>query len=287
MKKRKAKTPPVIAGIEYLGLPGISLDCEAAVVSIISSGRTLANARILTAGTTHAILLTDATGDHIGIKSGFASGYGGTGPHCFSFTLQLLDAHGCELSEVNVRQNTIERLDSSALTAVDLKRILASRPVTPNRIFSDYILDYDHELARYNRLWDEVNATVPFALIDDRIFDLALSFKDRPDATLLAGYKRLEDLVRRRAKLKGHGQRLFSDAFHAQDAPLHWKGIDDAERIGRTQLFTGTYAAHRNPRAHKNKSQTFKSQLSEFLVLNHLYKLEREALGPRKKRKVK
>lgn len=287
VKKRKPKASADIAGIEYLGQPGISLDCQAAVVRMISSGRVITNARVITAGTTHALLLTDTTGDHIGIKSGFASGYGGTGPHCFSFTLQLLDAHGCELVEVGVRQSVIERLDNSALSTTDLKRILAARPIMPNRIFNDYILNHDHDLARQCKLWDEVAATMPFALIDNRIFDLALTFRDRPDATLLAGYKRLEDKVRERTKLKGHGQRLFSDAFLASDAPLHWKGIDDAERIGRSQLFTGTYAAHRNPRAHRHRSQSFKSQLSEFLLLNHLFRLEREALGPRKKRKAK
>lgn len=141
--------------------------------------------------------------------------------------------------------------------------------------------------AHAGSIWAEINGTVPFALIEPAIFDLALKFQAQPDAMLLAGYKRLEDRVRERTKLKSHGGRLFSDAFLSGNAPLYWKNIDDAERIGRGNLFTGAFAAHRNPRAHKYKRQSYKDVLSEFLLMNHLYKLEREAIGPRRKRKPK
>ncbi len=234
----------------------------------------------------HCLLLTDDTGDHIAIKSGFASGYGGTGPRCFSCVLQLLETHGCELSESECRKARFDRIDRSALTGADLKAILNARPILPSRLY-DYIREHHYKAAHAGKLWDEIKGTVPFAMIDARLFELALSFSNDPDQALLAGYRTLEERVRERTKLKDHGQKLFSKAFQDQDAPLYWKGIDEGERAGRINLFTGTYMAHRNPRAHRHASEPFKSLLSEFLLLNHLFRLEREARGPRRKRKSK
>jgi hypothetical protein len=275
-----------LAGIEYYGVAGSSLDCQEAIVGLISSGRRLLRARVLTFGSTHCLFLMDEAGDYIAIKSGFASGYSGTGPRCFSFVLQLLATHGCELSEGRCSRQLIERLDQSALTIKDIKSILETRPIRPTRLY-DYIHDSDHDAARSGALWDNVNVTMPFALIDHRLFDRALAFASRPDHVLISGYRSLEDRVRKRARLKDHGQKLFAKAFQDRDAPLYWKGIDDAERIGRAQLFTGAYMAHRNPRAHSNRSGSAKAYLSEFLILNHLFLLEQDALGPRKKRKTK
>jgi hypothetical protein len=51
------------------------------------------------------------------------------------------------------------------------------------------------------------------------------------------------------------------------------------ERTGRANLFVGAYLAYRNPRAHHEKKPDKREQLSEFLLLNHLYKLQREAAG--------
>lgn len=275
-----------LAGIEYLGVAGSSIDCEAAVVSLISSGRAPVRARILSSGNTHCLFLTDQTGDHIAIKSGFTSGYGGTGPTCFSQTLQLLESHGCELSESNCRIAVIERLDQSALDSTDVKTILNTRPISPSRLY-DYILERHFKEARKGSLWEEISATMPFAIVDCRLFDLALTFRDHPDEILIAGYKKLEDRIRERTKLREHGQKLFVRAFQDAGAPLYWKGIDEGEKIGRANLFTGTFMAHRNPRAHRHSTQPIKSLLSEFLLLNHLFRLEHEALGPRRKKKTK
>jgi hypothetical protein len=283
MKRRAASG---LAAIEYGGVAGSSLNCEEAAIGLIGSGRVPVRARILTFKTTHCILLTDDTGDHIAIKSGFASGYGGTGPNCFSLVLQILDSHGCELSEVQCRSAVIERLDDSALTRDDLKQILKAPAITPTRLY-DYILEHHFKAAQDGTLWNYVDASIPFALIDSRLFDLALTFSKQPDEALIAGYRKLEDRVRERTKLRDHGQKLFSKAFQDDTAPLYWKGIDDGERAGRINLFTGTYMAHRNPRAHRHSSQPLKTQLSEFLLLNHLFRLEREARGPRKKKKGK
>lgn len=70
---------------------------------------------------------------------------------------------------------------------------------------------------------------------------------------------------------------MFSKAFSGSDGPLTWNDADDGARTGRMNLFTGTYGAHRNPRAHRELGGGPGELLAEFLLLNHLYWLERDA----------
>jgi hypothetical protein len=118
---------------------------------------------------------------------------------------------------------------------------------------------------------------IPFAIIDARIIDLAISFWKDPDDKLLKGYRRLEDAIRKRTSLDEHGTKLFSQTFAGNNPKLTWDHIDDGERAGRANLFTGAYMAHRNPRAHRELESDRDGQLAEFLLLNHLFRLEKEA----------
>ena len=56
-----------------------------------------------------------------------------------------------------------------------------------------------------------------------------------------------------------------------------WTGMNSGEKAGRGNLFSGAYGAHRNPRAHRELKSEHAEQLREFLLLNHLYHLEKEA----------
>jgi hypothetical protein len=265
------------AMIEYAGVPGASQECQDAVVRLIQFGDRITRARILTCGRDHCFMLTVNVGDLVAVKSGFASGYGGEGPRRFSYVLQVLDSHGVEIEEYDVTEDLLERVDKSALTIADLERLDISRPRRPTR-WHDYVSVDHEEKAMQGTLWrDEFPTLVPFAIIDSRIIDLALSFWDAPGDKLLTGYRRLEDLVRERTGLAQHGSKLFSQAF-APNGSLTWKQMDDGERVGRMNLFVGTYMAHRNPRAHREISVDSEQLLAEFLLLNHLYRLERDAV---------
>jgi hypothetical protein len=118
---------------------------------------------------------------------------------------------------------------------------------------------------------------IPLALVDERLTDLAISFWENPDVNLMTGYRRLEDLIRRRTQLDEHGAKLFSQAFVGAKAKLAWPGLDPSEQVGRANLFVGTFMAFRNPRAHRELSHRECDALQEFLLLNLLYKLERES----------
>lgn len=126
-------------------------------------------------------------------------------------------------------------------------------------------------------VWQNFPAVIPFAIIDTRIVDLAMNFFERPDENLLTAYRRLEDIVRKRAGSREHGSRLFNEVFLSRATKLGWNELEPGEQDGRASLFTAAYKAHRNPRAHRELGQQSGSQLSEFLLLNHLYLLERQA----------
>jgi Protein of unknown function (Hypoth_ymh) len=279
-KRKSTETRPIDnpAGIEYVGIAGISKDCQDAVLQLIQFGTRITEVRILSAKSRHCLLLTRDGGDEVAVKSGFATGYGGEGPRRFSYVLQILDSHGAEIIEHDVPRSLLEKIDDSALTKSDFKKIKKTRHVRPSR-WHDYVSERDFERAREGTLWrEEFPAVIPFALIDARIMDLARDFWNSPDNSLLVGYRRLEDIVRERTATKNHGTKLFSQAFNPGDGALTWEQADDGERAGRMQLFTGTYGAHRNLRAHKEVKTHSEELLGEFLLLNHLYCLERDAI---------
>jgi hypothetical protein len=268
---------PVPAGIEYVGLSGVSKECQDAVLRMLQYGDKINRAQILSSSNEHCLLLAVNAGDIVAVKSGFASGYGGEAPHAFSYVLQVLDAYGVEIEEYNVSPEVIERLDTSSLTKADLDAIDAAKPVRP-RCWYDYILERSSEKYRNGRLWENFPLVIPFAIIDARIIDLAISFWEGPDDRLLTGYRRLEDIVRKRTAIDEHGTKLFAQAFDPNTGKLTWKDAGEGERGGRMQLFKGAYLAYRNRRAHRESNDRAEKLLTEFLLLNHLYLLEKESI---------
>jgi hypothetical protein len=271
-------TPEMLAAIEYVGLPGISKECQDAVLRLLQYGDRITHVKILSSSNDHCLLLTVNVGDVVAVKSGFASGYLGEGSHTFSYVLTVLEAHGAEIDEFKVRPEVIERIDNSSLTKNDLETIEAARPVRPRR-WQDYIFERDWERKTDGTLWREFPAVVPFAIIDGRLVDLALSFWEEPDHRLVTAYRRLEDIIRERTGLHEHGTKLFSQAFFGPAAKLDWKDGDSGEQAGKASLFTATYQAYRNRRAHREtESDAAVVFLAEFLLLNHLYLLEKESI---------
>ena len=265
-----------LAGIEYCGIAGISKDCKRAVMRLLQYGDKITRVRILSSPMYHCLLLNCYTDDLVAIKSGFASGYVGEGPRTFSYILQLLDAHNIPIEEYEVPSDVIERVNESALTVSDIENLDAACPVQPTR-WHDYILKGHEESKRKGTLWEEFPALVPFAIIDSRIIDLAILFREDPAESLSTGYQRLEDIVRGRTGIDAYGARLFYKAFNGPAAKLGWKGLDEGGQASRALLFIGAFAAYQNPWTHLEAESGINHQLANFLLLNHLYCLEQSA----------
>lgn len=263
------------AGIEYHGIPGVTRECIEAVVRLIHFGNRIEKARILTCQHDHCFLLSVDLGDYIAIKSGFASGYLGEGSRGFSTVLQILKRHGVEIEEYEVSEKIIQDIDSSSLLSEDLEKLESARPVRPSRWY-DYLFNEDESTERLNeRLRDEFPITVPLAIVDVRLVDLALALVEQTDHVIFTAFKRLEDTVRKRTGLSGEkGQKLFSQAFQVEDSILFWEGIEPSEQIGRANLFIGAFLAFRNRRAHQETDTDISAATREFLLLNELFLLE-------------
>jgi len=160
---------------------------------------------------------------------------------------------------------------------LDLKKLENSHPVPPSQFLSDYLIHDDMDLRQDDRIWINFPHVIPFSIVDHRIVDLAKSFWQSTDEKLLTGYRRLEDIVRMRIGVDEYGSRLLGIAFSGEKSKLKWGGIIKGEQNGRAGLFTSAYQAFRNPRAHKEMIYSDQEALSEFLLLNHLYRLESES----------
>jgi hypothetical protein len=222
----------------------------------------------------------NAGDDRVAIKSGFTSGYGGQGPRTFSRVLQLLDSHGAEIQELVVSLEFIERIDRSALTFADLASVYGEGARRHAR-WRDYV-DEDHwEAAKKGTLWsEEFPPLLPFALIDARIVDLALTFGNNPGANIITGFCRLEDIFRSRTGSEDHSAKLFDVAFAGGlESKLYWENVGAGEQGARLSLFKGVYMTYRNPRAHREMQSEAHELYSEFMMLNQLFLLESTAVA--------
>lgn len=266
-----------LAGIQYWGEEGITQECLDAIIRLIQYDDQIKKVRILTSPKKYCLLVTINHGDLIAIKSGFATGYNGEGPRKFSYALALLNAHRAEIDEYEVENSLLNRLDASALTKSDIKQINSTKPVRPQR-FYEYIYEQHFGDPKDDSFWKSFRPVVPFAIIDNRIMDLAISFWENPDYNLMSGYKRLEDIFHKRTDLKNYyGGELFFQSFAGETPKLCWKDLDHNKKLARAYLFKNAYSAHRNSRMHSEKETRKHEDLSEFLLLNHLYRLEKEA----------
>jgi hypothetical protein len=268
--------------VQYVGQAGLSTPCRDAVLNLIQNGARVAFVKILTANQTHALLLwldnhTPKDDNLVAVKTGFSSGYPGEGPKTLSYVLELLETHGATIDECNVSAGILNRIDNCTLRKTDLADMRRSNRASPNT-WRDYVSSRDVERGRNGTLWTRTRPVIPFTLVDPRLFDLAIGFLEDPDARLVTGYRRLEDAIRSRIGSKGFGKHLFNEAFEPKKGKLLWKDTTEPEALGRLSVFTGVYAAFRNPRAHRNLQESGAKAVSEFLLLNQLFRFEREAV---------
>lgn len=268
-----------LAGIEYAGQPGITKPCQDAVLRLLQFGDEIKKIRILSCNGEHGLLITISPDDLVAVKAGFGSGYKGEGSRRFSYIFSLLSAFNLDTKteEYEVKKDVMQRLENSALTVEDLIEIQNTRPIRPVRFYNDYLWE-EHYKKGEDEPWQEFPPVIPFAIVDSRIRDLATSFWEDPDKKLMDGYRRLEDTLRNQTGVKDDGSKLFTKIFLAKEPLLTWNDIKEGERVGRANLFVGAYQAYRNPRAHHEKEHDANEQLSEFLLLNHLFKLQKEAI---------
>ncbi len=263
--------------IDYLGEAGITETCLHSMYNLIQTHSDLNTALLLTNDQSHAFLLKDLTENYYIIRSGFTSGYSGEGPKGLAKALTILNKHQIDTEEILVTSKLMSKLNNASLSDQEIDFIFREKIVRPIRLH-DYIYPFENEVNQASNLKRYYPLELPYSIIDNRIFDLALLFKQDPDSALTKAYKRLEDIVRTRTGINEHSTKLFAHVFQGENALLTWDVPDNAEIKGRVNLFTGAYMAFRNARAHREKDENLIHQYREFLLINELYLLEQETI---------
>ncbi|HEO1839404.1 TPA: TIGR02391 family protein [Acinetobacter baumannii] len=263
--------------VEYWGNQGITQTCLMSLCNLIQTHSDLTYTLLLTNEQTHAFIIKDENESFYVIRSGFTSGYMGEGPRGLATALTLLKRHEIETEEILVSSKILRKANNSTLNDSEIELLFKQEIIRPIRLH-DYIYPFTKEVSETHKSKRYYPLELPYSILDDRIFDLALLFKHDPDSALLKAYKRLEDIIRDRTKLTEHSYKLFSQAFQGDNALLTWKVPDIGEIKGRANLFTGTFMAFRNARAHRESTENYAQMFREFLLVNELYLLETEAI---------
>jgi hypothetical protein len=58
----------------------------------------------------------------------------------------------------------------------------------------------------------------------------------------------------------------------------YWENLDSGESKGRVSLFTSVFMVYRNNRAHQEPKHNLDNDIREFLLINQLFILEKEAV---------
>lgn len=282
----KKKFQNNLAEIQYWGLSGVTKQCLESIVRSIHYGDIIHEAKLISCRESdcayHGFILNINDDEIVGIKSGFSSGYLGTGSKGLAKALQLLMFHGTDIKEYEVTKDFIDRLDKSCLLTSDLEFLNDANYIRPDR-YADYIFDVGDSaslsLGDKVDLLNEFPLSIPFSLIDPRIIDLAINFFDNPDAKILTAFRRLEEIVKTRTNITDKfGSKLFLAAFQGDESPLYWKDEEKSEQAAKANLFSAIYGSYRNPRAHREVYSDNDGYLREFLLVNELFILEKAAI---------
>lgn len=277
------------SGIEYLGGDGLTDECLEALAGLLQLEEKVTNCRLLSFNGGHSFLLSVGMSRQIAIKSGFSSGYRGSGPAGLASALLMLERHHVEVEEVNVSSVIMSRIESSSLLRADIEEIESASSRRPR--WREYV--HETPWSRHGDWYQSRQYTqdypleIPLRIVHQRLHDLAVVFFNDPDSALSKGFRRLETQIRKKSSVEGEGVRLISKAFHGETPVLVWKDTEEfGEQKGRAQLFTGAFMALRNPLSHcegHGASMSAESALSQFMVLSYLFELEDMALTPAQK----
>ena len=272
-----------LAGIQYVGENGVTQKCKIAVINLLHAGEKIYDVKILTVeghhSNFHALLLTLKFNNQVLVKGGFASGYNGEGPRGYTFILNLLIQYTVNINEYIVSESIFDRISSSALTIKDLEHINSTERVRPAKWYNFVPLSNENK----SNVFSEFPLSIPMALLDTRLIELALEFKTNSDNAIMKGYRKIEDIVRERTELYNESStKLFAKAFQGDDSILYWENLDSGESKGRASLFTSVFMAYRNNRAHQEPKHNLRNDIREFMLLNQLFILENEAVVRKK-----
>ena len=249
--------------IQYHGDLNTTQSCIDAVARLSQVGSKLDQALILTCESRHAFLITLDGYQKIVIQPGFTSGYLGESPKGLASAIKLLSQHLWELDEVNVSKKIFSRIEQCKLTSADLDHIEALPYIRP-RSLGDYV--YNFEIDSDIKVQDLYPETIPWALIDQRIFDLALRVDSGDSSAIITGFNRFEMLLKERSSLKYKIREAANSVFS--------NGRPKDQASAEEKFITSVYTLFRNPRAHEESDFSRADDIRCLSLINEMFLIE-------------
>jgi hypothetical protein len=263
--------------LEYVGHDGYSQPCVNAVIRLLLAGERFEEAIVVTHDQhEHALILYSSGDPRYAVRWGFTSN-SGEGSAAFKKVASVLSAFGARLEESEADDRLWRRFTDGRLTHEDLHRLRRCDGAKHGLRFLGILRSGLPDAATL----DQFPLSMSWSIVDARIADLALALYQDPLSALREGYARLEATIRRRARVTFHGKELIAAAFRGRASALHWAGLTQTEADARAELFLAAFKAYRNPLAHGASRTSGKKgqELSEFMLLNRLFRLEGESVS--------
>jgi hypothetical protein len=255
-----------LAGIQYLGVSGVSKDCYDAFVIVLQSYH-VSQMIVLTTKeahtSNHALLMHSSIGD-ICIKDGFASGYVGEGPYWFDKVIKLALIAQIDIDEAQISGNVLKRVKESCLICDDIDYISLTKRGCR---LGDYILSYE---SNYSLDSTTITSTrLPLCNINQALLPLAFTFNVDPVSAIMKANTLLED------KLREHVDTNRKEEVGSKLAAEFCKdgSCDDTlTKGGAYMLFQAYFKLYRNAIMHRNVQEN-NDMIFEFLYVNKLFNL--------------
>lgn len=169
--------------IQYLGNDGITQYCLTAITDLLQTHSDFDAVILLSYEKQHAFIIKDHFEVFYAIRSGFTSGYSGEGPRGLATVLHGLEKHQMRVEEILVPQKIIQRLNQARLSDQDIDDIFSKPVIRPMRL-ADYTYPFRNQLGNLENIKQYYPLELPYAILDERLFDLALLFKSDPDSSI-------------------------------------------------------------------------------------------------------
>lgn len=266
--------------IQYLGTP-YTQDCIEAIALVIQIEDQLERALVLTYEHSHCFLIKGYRNIYL-IRFGFRSDYISEGYKGFVKALNLLQRHEVEIKELIITPKEFEIINKNSLSDSNIDCFLNNPRSRTNTIY-EYISNLNFMLKEPLRIDGYYPNELPLNLIDERVLDLALKFRDDADASIMKAYTRLEDIIRKKINSHKFSASLIEDAFCSdlkknRLSPFKWDSENEESSTAIGRLFVNTFKAYRNQRAHSEVNKSTSQLQREFLLINELYLLESETI---------
>lgn len=250
------------AEVQYMGIQGDVKTCVLAVDTVVNSENPPRKASIVTRKRdrvyAHLFLFWDWNDIPLTIvHSGFASGYGGGGPHGFSEALCSIFYREIPTNEIFLSEAEFNAIENRMLTSKIIER-LRTADDTPLEFPWHWIMPMHSEKTEEEFWAQRHNPKMIFDFLDNEISKRCRKlYPLNREESVFVAFKVVEERLRALMSKSNDDEedltanRLITKALNPTSGILTDKELSPSEREGMYLMFKGAFQFVRNPRAHR------------------------------------